>query len=120
MQFAVNHFSARVHIASKLCDNKAMLSPIVLSLQITLAATIGIFVIGLALALFLARSNARAKILLELFINLPLVLPPSVVGYYLLITLGRDSIIAQSLNLQILFTPTAAIIAAIIVALPLM
>ena len=97
-----------------------MPSPILLSLQITFLATIGIFVLGLALALYLARSKSRAKIILELLISLPLVLPPSVIGYYLLIALGRDGIISQSLNLQILFTPIAAVIAAIVVALPLM
>ncbi len=97
-----------------------MLSPIILSIQVTLAATIGIFVIGLALALFLARTRARGKIIFELLINLPLVLPPSVVGYYLLVTLGKDGLLFQITNYQLLFTPAAAVIAAIVVALPLM
>jgi len=95
-------------------------SPIILSIQVTLAATIGIFVIGLALALFLARTRARGKIIFELLINLPLVLPPSVVGYYLLVTLGKDGLLFQITNYQLLFTPAAAVIAAIVVALPLM
>jgi len=97
-----------------------LLSPIILSIQVTLAATIGIFVIGLALALFLARTRARGKIIFELLINLPLVLPPSVVGYYLLVTLGKDGLLFQITNYQLLFTPAAAVIAAIVVALPLM
>ena len=95
-------------------------SPIFLSIQVTLVATLGIFAIGLALALFLARTKTRAKILIELLVNLPLVLPPSVVGYYLLITLGRNGIIFQLFNLNLLFTWQAAVIASMVVAMPLM
>ncbi len=96
-----------------------MLSAILLSLQVTLAATIGILAMGVALALLLARTRWRGKIVLELLVNLPLVLPPSVVGYYLLVALGRDGL-ARITNYQLLFTPAAAVIAAIVVALPLM
>jgi molybdate transport system permease protein len=94
-------------------------SPIFLSLQITLIATLGILIIGLALALFLARVKMRGKIILETLINLPLVLPPTVLGYYLLIALGRDGL-ARVSGINMLFTWQAAVIAAIIVALPLM
>ncbi len=96
-----------------------MLSAILLSLQVTLAATIGILAMGVALALFLARTRWRGKIAIELLVNLPLVLPPTVVGYYLLVALGRDGL-ARITNYQLLFTPAAAVIAAIVVALPLM
>jgi molybdate transport system permease protein len=80
---------------------------------------LGILIIGLALALFLARLKLRGKIFLETFINLPLVLPPTVVGYYLLIALGRDGLAHWS-GINLLFTWQAAVIAAIVVALPLM
>jgi molybdate transport system permease protein len=96
------------------------LSPIFLSIQVTFFATIGILVIGLALALFLARTRVRAKILIETIVNLPLVLPPTVVGYYLLIVLGRDGPFVRWFDLNLLFTWQAAVIAAIVVALPLM
>ena len=56
------------------------LSPLLLSIQVTFFATIGILVIGLALALFLARTRMRGKVVIETLINLPLVLPPTVVG----------------------------------------
>src|SRR5574341_2675624 len=95
-------------------------SPIFLSIQVTLVATVGILIIGLAFALFLARTRTRAKILIETLINLPLVLPPSVVGYYLLITLGRDGPLVRWFDLNLVFTWQAAAIAAIVVALPLM
>lgn len=63
-------------------------SPFWLSLQVTLTATLCIVVIGVALALLLVRWQFRGKLLVETLINLPLVLPPSVVGYYLLFVLG--------------------------------
>ncbi len=96
------------------------LSPIFLSIQVTLVATVGILILGLALALFLARTRTRAKILIETLINLPLVLPPSVIGYYLLITLGRGGPLVRWFDLNLVFTWQAAVIAAIVVALPLM
>lgn len=97
-----------------------MISAILLSIQVTLFATLGVLVIGLALALFLARTHMRAKVVAETLILLPLVLPPTVVGYYLLITLGRDGPLQKIFDLNLLFTWQAAVIAAMIVALPLM
>ena len=96
------------------------LQPLLLSIQVTLVATIGILVIGLTLALFLARTRLRGKIIFETLINLPLVLPPSVVGYYLLIVLGRDGPFVRLFDLNLLFTWQAAVVAAIVVAMPLM
>ena len=96
------------------------LQPLLLSIQVTLVATIGILVVGLALALFLARTRLRGKIIFETLINLPLVLPPSVVGYYLLIVLGRDGPLVRLFDLNLLFTWQAAVVAAIVVAMPLM
>jgi molybdate transport system permease protein len=94
--------------------------PLWLSLQVTAVATIGIVFFGLALALLLARGRFRGKLLLETVINLPLVLPPSVVGYYLLFVLGRGSFLREALNIDLLFTWQAAAFASMIVGLPLM
>jgi len=94
-------------------------SPVFLSIQIAFFATMGILIIGLALALFLARTRLRGKLVIETLINLPLVLPPTVVGYYLLIVLGRDGL-TRWIGVNLLFTWQAAVVAAIIVALPLM
>lgn len=91
-----------------------------LSLQVTLVATTVLFVFGLTIALVLARFEFRGKIVVETLINLPLVLPPSVVGYYLLLALGRNSPLVEWFHLQILFTWTAAAIASAVVGLPLM
>lgn len=94
--------------------------PFWLSLQVTAAATIGILIIGLALALLLARVSFRGKLLLETAITLPLILPPTVVGYYLLFVLGRGSLLVEWLRIDLLFTWQAAAFASMVVGLPLM
>ena len=94
--------------------------PFWLSLQVTGTATIGILIIGLPLALLLARVSFRGKLVLETVIFLPLVLPPTVVGYYLLFVLGRGSFLHEQLHLDLLFTWQAAVFASIVVGLPLM
>lgn len=94
--------------------------PLLLSIQVTLVATVGILLIGLALALCLARTRVRGKVVVETLINLPLVLPPSVIGYYLLIVLGRGGPLVRWFDLNLLFTWPAAVIASTVVALPLM
>ena len=91
-----------------------------LSLQVTLVATTVLFVFGLTIALVLARFEFRGKIVVETLINLPLVLPPSVVGYYLLLALGRNTPLAEWFHLQILSPWRAAAMASALVALPLM
>ncbi|MBT3341685.1 MAG: molybdate ABC transporter permease subunit [Gemmatimonadetes bacterium] len=94
--------------------------PFWLSVQVTATAAVLIFTIGTALALWLVRRNPRGRTVIETLIMLPLVLPPSVVGYYLLIVLGQHGPLVQWLGIQTLFTPVAAIIAATVVGLPLM
>lgn len=91
-----------------------------LSLQITFVAAIVIFVVGLALAIFLARSRLPGKTFLETIILLPLVLPPSVVGYFLILALGAGSPLVEWFNINLLFTWQGAAVASIVVGLPLM
>lgn len=90
------------------------------SLKVTAAATGLIFLLGSGLALALTRRPFPGSTLVETAIHLPLVLPPSVVGYYLLIGLGRDGPLVSWLDLHLLFTWPAAVLAATIVGLPLM
>lgn len=94
--------------------------PFLLSLKVTAAATVLIFLAGGSLALVLARRHFRGQTLVETLIHLPLVLPPSVVGFYLLLSLGRDGPLVQWFDLNVLFTWPAAVIASTIVGLPLM
>ncbi|MBI4338900.1 MAG: molybdate ABC transporter permease subunit [Chloroflexi bacterium] len=95
-------------------------SALVLSLQVTIVATALICAVGLPLALLLARSRFPGQVLVELAVMLPLVLPPSVVGYYLLLFLGRDGPVARLGGVEALFTWPAAAIASAVVGLPLM
>lgn len=94
--------------------------PLLLSIQVTAVASLIILVFGVALAIGLARSRFRGQTLVETIVLLPLVLPPSVVGYYLLIGLGNGSPLVEWFDARILFTWQAATIASAVVGLPLM
>jgi len=93
---------------------------LLLSLQVTALATVLMVVCGLPLALLLARRRFPGATVLEALITLPLVLPPTVVGYYLLLVLGRGSPVVNWFGWRILFTWGAAAIAAAVVGLPLL
>jgi molybdate transport system permease protein len=93
--------------------------PLLLSVRVAVLATTLVAVVGLALGLWLARSSFPSKSLVETFVNLSMILPPSVVGYYLLLFLGRSGPL-YLLGLRIVFTWPAAVIASAVVALPLM
>ncbi|MFP4120690.1 molybdate ABC transporter permease subunit [Coleofasciculus sp.] len=95
-------------------------TPLILSLQVTVVASSLIFVLGLGLGIVLARTRFPGQIFVSTLLNLPLVLPPSVVGYLLLLALGRGSPVKEWLGIDILFTWQAAAIASTVVALPLM
>jgi molybdate transport system permease protein len=92
---------------------------LLLSLRVACLATALVTVIGLMIALWLARSEFRGKSLVETLVSLPMVLPPSVVGYYLLLFLGRSGPL-NILGIRLVFTWFAAVIASAVVALPLM
>lgn len=94
--------------------------PLLLSLRVTVVATALIMACGLPLALLLARRRFRGATLVEALINLPLVLPPTVVGYYLLMALGRGSPITEWFGWRVLFTWGAAALASAVVGLPLL
>jgi molybdate transport system permease protein len=96
--------------------------PLWLSVRVSLAATAVAAVVGVSLAYLLAKGRFRGRGLLEAVVTIPIVLPPTVLGYYLLTTLGVNSPIGQAwesvFGQPLVFTPTAAVIAASISALP--
>jgi molybdate transport system permease protein len=99
------------------------LSPLFISLATTCAATIATFFLGLLAArqMFGLRGSFRAWI--DGILTLPLVLPPTVVGFFLLVIFGRHSFIGQALQeigITIVFSWPATVIAATAVAFPLM
>jgi molybdate transport system permease protein len=99
---------------------EAIWEPLRLSLQVTAVATAILLVLGTVLGLLLARFDFPGRPAAETLIILPLVLPPSVVGYYLLLALGSGSPVKEWLGLDILFTWPAAALASAMVGMPLM
>ena len=93
---------------------------LLLSIEVTLVATVLLSVLGLALAFIIARYKFPGQAILETLINLPLVLPPTVLGYYLLLLLGREGPVVSVFGVNLLFTWPAAAIASAIMGLPLM
>jgi molybdate transport system permease protein len=98
--------------------------PIQLSFQVSTLATAIALVFGVSLAWVLARRRFWGKEWLDAVITLPLVLPPTVLGYYLLVVLGQRSFLGRAhewfWGSPLTFTPAAAVVAATIHALPLM
>ena len=99
------------------------LSPVWLSIKISVITSIIVFLLATAAAKVMANRRFRGRSLVETVLLLPLVLPPTVVGFILLVLLGRRSWIGrlyEQLTAQtILFTWIAAVIASVIVAFPL-
>jgi molybdate transport system permease protein len=98
------------------------LFPILLSLRVATLSTILAGFFGIGLAWLLTHRRFPARTLLESVVVLPLILPPTVVGFYLLLLLGRSGPLGASLEaagLEIVFTWRAAVIAATVASLPL-
>lgn len=94
-----------------------------ISLQISLQATLLVFLLGLPLAWWLARPGWRGRTVLDIVVNLPLALPPTVLGYYLLLLIGRDGPVGwltrRLTGQTLIFSPAAAVLASTVVCLPL-
>ncbi len=95
-----------------------------LSLKVAVASVVGSLPFGLAAAWLLARRSFPGKALVDGVIHLPLVVPPVVVGYLLLVTLGRRGPVGgwlyDSFGISIAFTWKGAAVAAAVMAFPLM
>jgi molybdate transport system permease protein len=99
------------------------LSPLVLSLEIATLATIVAAVFGLAMGTLLANVRFPGRDLVDVLVTAPIVLPPTVLGYYLLIALGRRSALGEAFEAvvgsPIVFTRGGAVLAAAVGAFPL-
>jgi len=97
---------------------------VALSLRIAVVATLVSLPFGIAIATLLARRNFWGKTLVDAIIYLPLVLPPVVTGYLLLITLGRNTpvgaFLADHFGIVFAFRWTGAVISCSVMAFPLM
>lgn len=101
-----------------------ILSPIIISLKVALTSTFIVLILGIILARIFSFKNFKGKSIWETIILLPMSLPPTVVGYGLLLILGKrgfiGKIIENIFGTTLIFTWEAAAIGAVIVALPLM
>jgi molybdate transport system permease protein len=95
-----------------------------LSLLVSALSTVFVALIGGAIAYLLATREFRGKIILEVLITLPLIMPPTVTGYYLIMIFGRNGFLGKLLyeiaGWSIMFTWQAAVLASFIISLPLM
>jgi molybdate transport system permease protein len=96
--------------------------PLWMTLRVATVATAIATVLGIAIAYLLAKTKFRGRALVEAVVTLPIVIPPTVMGYFLLTALGANSAFGRAweklTGSAIVFTPTAAVIAATIAALP--
>lgn len=104
--------------------SKEFLSPIWLSLKVATISGIIVILLGLFVGRLMARRRFKGKAIVETLLMLPMVLPPTVVGFFLIIIFGKNSKIGRAIEWcfgqPIIFTWWAAVIAAIIVAFPIM
>ena len=97
-------------------------SPLWISVQVAVLATVCSVILGTALAYGVMKLK-KLRPLADALLTLPLVLPPTVVGFFLLILLGKNSVIGQFFNeigLPFIFTMRGAVAAAFVVSFPLM
>ncbi|MCA1038609.1 molybdate ABC transporter permease subunit [Bacillus infantis] len=99
-------------------------SPVRLSISVAAISLAIVFAAGILLARVLALKKFKGKPLIETILLLPLVLPPSVVGFLLIIVFGKQSFIGRAIEIfmgqPVIFTWLAAVIASSVVAFPLM
>src|SRR6478735_554211 len=98
-------------------------TPILVSLRVVALASVLAFILAVYAAWLLKKKSFRGKVFVETFLMLPLVLPPTVIGFGLLVIFGRRSFVGQwfeaVFNQSIVFSYVAAVIAATVVAFPL-
>lgn len=98
--------------------------PILLSIKIALISSIIVVIVGTFIGRFMAKNKFEGKMLLETLLILPLVLPPSVIGFFLIVIFGMNSPVGQAIqflfNEPIIFTWWAGVVASVVVAFPLM
>jgi molybdate transport system permease protein len=98
-------------------------APLVISLHVATLATLCAGSLGLALATLLASRRCPGRQLLDVIFTAPMVLPPTVLGYYVLVAIGRRSLVGHGFEAafgsSLVFTRTGAVIAATLGSLPL-
>ncbi len=98
--------------------------PLLLTFRLALVTTLILLVIAIPLAYWLAYSRSRAKLIVETLVGMPLVLPPTVLGFYLLIAFSPSGAFGQWLDswfgIRLVFSFSGLVIASVIYSLPFM
>lgn len=98
--------------------------PLILSLELSLITTVLLLVIGIPIASFLAFRSFKGKSVIEAVVSLPLVLPPSVLGFYLLVALSPHHFVGaffqEYFNLRLVFSFPGLVLGSLIYSLPFM
>jgi len=99
-------------------------SPIILTLELALLTTLILLVISIPLAYWLAHTKSKLRAVVEAIVSLPLVLPPTVLGFYLLIAFSPESVVGSFLNdvlgLKLAFSFPGLVVGSVIYSLPFM
>jgi len=99
-------------------------NPIWLSLKLSVITTVILLVIGLPLAYWLSGKNSISRLILEAFITMPLVLPPSVLGFYLLLAFSPQNALGkwlqENFDVSLVFSFQGLVLASVIYSLPFM
>ena len=97
--------------------------PLLLTLKVAAFATLLALVMGVAVGYLLARYQFAGRDILDAVCTLPMVMPPTVLGYYLIVIIGRRGWIGEwlweTLGITLMFTWQGAVLAAAVVAFPL-
>ena len=100
----------------------ADITALLLTIKLAAISTVILLIIGLPLAWWLARTNRRIKSVIEVIIALPLILPPTVIGFYLLLAFAPDKILAQTwlrvFDSSLAFSFSGLVIGSVIYSLP--
>ena len=99
------------------------MTPLFLTLKVAFLATALAMLIGVTAAFLLSRKKFWGRDMAEVVFSLPLVLPPTVLGYYLLVLIGRNGVfghwLQEHFGVSLIFTWQGAVLAAMVVSLPL-
>lgn len=99
-------------------------TPVFLSIRVAVTALVIVFIIATLAARLMAGARFRGKVIVETILMLPLVLPPTVVGFLLIVIFGNNSVIGSGIewlfDQSVMFTWYGAVIASTVVAFPLM
>ena len=99
------------------------ISPLIISIKTALTSTVITFVFGILIAYKMTCYKGKYQSFIDTILTLPLILPPTVVGFFLLIIIGKNGpigILLEDLDINLIFTWSATVISAAVVSFPIM